>query len=398
MSSSTVSSNTDITIAGAGIAGLVTALALAKSGRPTRIVEAFEEPGEIGAGIQLAPNATSILARLGVLEAVQARAIAPRSIRLGDAATNKIVLEMQITPEWLKRMDAPYLAVHRAALHTALYDAAVAEPNIELVTGHRIEGIEERDDAVRLKLATADGTRELQAGTLIGADGIWSKVRAAVPASGKPAPTGRVAWRAMGPAPAGYDASSVTAWMAPNAHVIVYPIRNTDTLNIVAVTSGTSREPRWDQPVVAKELRRLIEGGGKMLGVNISKATSWTLWPLFRVRPDATWHTGRIALIGDAAHGMEPFSAQGAAMAIEDGYALAACMARQPDDTTAAFAAYRALRLPRLERVAKRTDFNRWVYHQSGPGRWARNRYMAARGGPSFLESLEWLYGYRVPG
>ena len=191
---------TDILIAGAGIAGLTAALSLAGKGLASTVVEAFDKPSEVGAGIQLAPNATHVLESLGVLETVRGKAVAPVSIRLGDAASGRIMLDMRITRNWMERMGAPYLTAHRAVLHGALYDAAVADPAVTLLTGHRIAGATEDSDGIAIEAETADGARELKAGVLIGADGIWSRLRNAVAGAAHPAPTGRIAWRAVGPA------------------------------------------------------------------------------------------------------------------------------------------------------------------------------------------------------
>ncbi|MFZ2101775.1 MAG: FAD-dependent monooxygenase [Oricola sp.] len=387
---------THILIAGAGIAGLTAALALAGKGLSVTIAEAFDEPSEVGAGLQIAPNATRILRTLGVLDALEEKAVAPSSIRLGDAPTGRILLDLAITPAWLKQMDAPYLTAHRASLHGALYAAAQANPSITLLTGHRVSVIRQDASRVTTRLVSAGGEREVASHILIGADGIWSKVRAAVPGASEQKPTGRIAWRAIGPAiPA--EANKVTAWMAPDSHLVTYPVRNSETLNIVGITHGRLNAGDWAQKADDAALKRLFETVRKVVELGAIDRASWTAWPLNSVDPSGPWHHGRVLLIGDAAHGLEPFAAQGAAMAIEDGYAAAIAISAHRENPQSAFTHYRQLRLDRILRVAKRTAFNRWTYHQSGAGRLARNMFFSMRPAESFLSDLDWLYGYRMP-
>ncbi len=387
---------THILIAGAGIAGLTAALTLARKGLAVTIADAFEEPSEVGAGLQIAPNASRILRSLGLLDTLAEKAVTPSSIRLGDATTGRILLDMAITPAWLDRMGAPYLTAHRASLHGVLYQAAAADPSVTLLTGHRFVKADQDGNAITAHLETANGESVISADILIGADGIWSKVRASVPGAAEPKPTGRIAWRAIGPASAN-GANKVSAWMAPDSHLVTYPVRNSETLNIVAITHGRLGTEDWAQNPDQAALAHLLEMARNVAELGALDKASWTTWPLSTVDPSGPWHGGRVMLIGDAAHGMEPFAAQGAAMAIEDGYGAGLSIAASPGDPAAAFARYRALRLDRILRVAKRTAFNRWTYHQSGAGRLARNMFFSMRSAEAFFADLDWLYGYRMP-
>ena len=386
----------DILVAGAGIAGLTAALALAKRGIATTVVETFPKPSEVGAGLQVAPNASRILRALGVLDALTEKAVTPTAIRLGDAPSGRILLDMTITPEWLERMGAPYLTAHRANLHGVLYAAAMADPKIDIITGHRVVGVHQNDDSVTTHLRSENGKREIVSGVLIGADGIWSVARAAIPDAAQPKPTGRIAWRAIGPASAA-SANKVTAWMAPDSHLVTYPVRNSETLNIVAVTHGRLDTHDWVHKADQTQLSELLESARNIADLGAVDKASWTIWPLNAVAPSGAWHHGRVLLIGDAAHGMEPFAAQGAAMAIEDGFAVGLAMSKHSDDVAEAFAHYRSLRLGRVLRVARRTEFNRWTYHQSGAGRLARNMFFKIRSPEAFFADLDWLYGYTIP-
>lgn len=391
-----MSDKVHILIVGAGIAGLTAALALARRGITSTVVEAFREPSEVGAGLQVAPNASRILRNLGVLDALTDKAVAPSSIRLGDAPTGRILLDMAITPDWLEKMGAPYLTAHRANLHGVLYNAVTADPTIDIVTGHRVTAVNQDKDGVSVSLEASDGKREIAADILIGADGIWSKARSAIPGASEPKPTGRIAWRAIGPASAA-SANKVTAWMAPESHLVTYPVRNSETLNIVAITHGRLEAHDWSHKADQAQLAKLLESARKITDLGHVDKASWTTWPLNAVSPSAPWHHGRVLLIGDAAHGMEPFAAQGAAMAIEDGYAIGIAFAKHAGNPEEAFLHYRSLRIGRVLRVARRTEFNRWTYHQSGTGRVARNMFFSMRSPEAFFGDLDWLYGYTMP-
>lgn len=383
-----------ILVAGAGIGGLTVALGLARQGRAVRLVEAFEAPSEIGAGLQVPPNACHVLDRLGLLGTLKAKASLPDRICLGDAVTGRIVLAMEIN-----RTDGPddiYLTAHRALLHDVLYQAALAEPAITLLTGHRIVDVREDDAQVALTAVHAGDRIELTAPAAIGADGIWSTLRRAVAGTGAPQPTGRIALRAVVPAPPESQANAVIAWMAPHAHLVTYPVRNAETRNLVAVIGGKVGRTSWSEQVDFETLESLFEKLARTPYGDLGDRAEWTAWPLYSVDPQGAWHSRRICLLGDAAHGMEPFSAQGAAMAIEDGHVLARTIAGFGGDVAAAFAAYRAERVGRVRRVAKRTALNRFTYHQAGMGRIARNVSFRMRPAHAFKADLDWLYGYRA--
>ncbi|WP_306120994.1 MULTISPECIES: FAD-dependent oxidoreductase [unclassified Roseitalea] len=383
----------DLAIVGAGIAGLTCALALAARGREVTVIEAFDEPSEIGAGLQVPPNAAHILDKLGVLGALNARAVRPAALCLGDSVSGRIVLEMPVNGE---ANAPPYLTAHRAIVHGVLYSAARADVRVQPLQGHRIVKVAEHDDRVELTAARGEAHVTLSARCVIAADGIWSNLRSAVPGAARPEPTGRIALRAVVPAPAERADDKVVAWMAPRAHLVTYPVRNAATRNLVAVTSGTGRGEGWSHSVDLATLDALFARLGETPVAGLAERADWTLWPLYALAPDAAWHTARIGLIGDAAHGIEPFAAQGAAMAIEDGWLLAQAIERHDGNPQAAFAAFRQQRLPRIERVARRTAFNRFTYHQAGIGRLARNAAFRMRPPAAFRRDLDWLYGYRA--
>ncbi|MGB7431877.1 MAG: FAD-dependent monooxygenase [Ahrensia sp.] len=391
-----MSLHSDIVVAGAGIAGLTAALALAHHKMPVTIVEAFARPTEIGAGIQVPPNACHVLAQLGVLTDVKTRATKPSAIRLGDAPSGSILLSMPVNEKHTPY--TPFLTIHRAALHQTLYRAALAHPDIDIITGHRIARVQTSPKAVTLTAETSDGTAQLSARVLIGADGVWSRCRRAIKGAAEAKPTGRIALRAVVPAHANAaEDPTITAWMAERAHLVCYPVRNKDTQNIVAIADGTAAKHIWDSQADHKTLALLADQFTPCGYRKVIKNSQWTVWPLAQVTPDAPWHDdGHIVLIGDAAHATEPFAAQGAAMAIEDAFVLARCMAEHAADTRAAFNTYRSQRHARVAKMAKRTAFNRRVYHMGGLSRLARNTAMTLRDPTSFLADLDWLYTYKA--
>ena len=383
-----------IAVVGAGIAGLACAIALARRGREVVLIEAFDQPSEVGAGLQVSPNASHVIDRLGLLGALSAQSVKPGSLSLADAVTGDTVLDLPVNTE---PGALPYLTTHRAILHDTLFVAMRTDVRIMPLLGHRVVDVEEKDASVTLTASHHGDRVAIEAQCVIGADGIWSVLRNAVPDAAAPEPTGRIALRAV----VDTDASStpadrVVAWMAPSAHLVTYPVRNSHTRNLVAVTSGEAGEESWAQGVQLKALDRLIAALKHTPYADMVGQVDWTLWPLYAVAPGAAWHSRRLCLIGDAAHGIEPFAAQGAAMAIEDGYELAALVDQYADRPHRAFQDFRAKRRRRVERVARRTDFNRFAYHQSGVGRLVRNAVFKRRRPESFLQSLDWLYGYRA--
>ncbi len=394
-SASDTANKHDVVIAGAGIAGLAAAVALAAEQIDVTVIEAFDAPSEVGAGIQVPPNATHVLEQLGLLEALAQKSVRPQAICLGDAVTGKIIFEMPVNDD---RQELPWLTTHRASLHGVLWDAARTNSRIRILTGHRIVDVRETDSDVTLSVTFRGDRSDLSARCVIGADGMWSAVRNAVPGAITPSATGRVALRAVVPATAHSPADRVIAWMAPDAHLVTYPMRNAATRNLIAVVKGTAKTGSWSQDADRAMLLKLIDSLKNTADAHLTDSAEWKLWPLYTVPLSSAWHSRRICLIGDAAHGLEPFAAQGAAMAIEDAYALARLMAHSlgHGDASHAFSAWERARRGRIDRVSKRTAFNRFTYHQSGPGRLVRNAVLRMKSAESARADLDWLYDYRA--
>ncbi len=381
-----------IIVAGAGIAGLTCALSLAQRDHHVKILEAFDAPEEVGAGIQVPPNAWRVLDKLGLGNALDREAIKPRSIKLGDAHQGKILLDLPVNRD--EKSDNIFSAIHRAHLHGLLWEAAQKNPKINIITGCKVQSVSEKSDGLDVLCETSKGERIEAAKVLIGADGIWSNVRRYVPNALMPSATGRIALRAMVPGHGAEAEPSITAWMAPKSHVVCYPVHNTDTLNVVAIIDGAAHSGSWSQKLAGPLPTDLSHVLAHITPLP-SDEVEFLRWPLYSIDPEGAWFSDHICLIGDAAHGMEPFAAQGAAMGIEDAYVLARCLDRSGiENASEAFTAYRKERLERVQRVAQRTEFNRIAYHQSGIGRMVRNSIFKMRKPEDFLNNLDWLYDF----
>lgn len=382
-----------IAIVGAGIAGLTMALCLARHGFDTDILEQAEALDEVGAGLQLSPNASRILIELGLLPQLQAVWSEPVAIVLADGYTLRPLARVPTGINARSRWAAPYGVLHRASLQRILLDAVQSEPRCHLHLGKGIAG--NPPEAI----ADAIGRRPI---AIVGADGIRSKVRAAVPGAGSVRFSGNVAWRLMVPRQAAdcLSGDHVTAFLGPNAHLVAYPIREADSFNIVAIASGRPTDEAWagnNSKERQRALAAAFESWHPSLLSMLENAAPATYWPLSTVGEGA-WHNGRdIVLIGDAAHAMTPFAAQGAAMAIEDARELAQCIAGCADPASA-FARYEGNRKPRINRLRSRGAFNRFAYHARGPLRIARDLILALRSPEALAADLDWLYGYGAAG
>ncbi|EKF20290.1 FAD-dependent monooxygenase [Nitratireductor pacificus] len=388
-----------VLIAGAGIAGLTMALALARHGFGSRVYEREPLLREVGAGLQLSPNATRILDRLGVLAALAPRAVQPGAIELRKAATLERLARVPLGAEAEQRWGAPYLVAHRADLQAALLACARRERAIELVTGATVEDAEIAGIGVRARIRRGWITEHAEAPLLIAADGVWSGLRQAVSAKAGNRFTGYLAWRATLPRDkaAGVLAThdSVTAFMHPRFHLVAYPVSGGRDVNLVAFTSGDALRQEWAQEMSDAPLRAAMADADPALRQSVKAVSAWTVWPIHAAHTGTPWTgAGRLALIGDAAHAMPPFAAQGAAMAIEDAAALATLLARHRDTPPVALSAYQRIRKPRMARVARRGQFNRFVWHAAGPVALARDLVLRRREETALMADFDWLYGF----
>lgn len=381
-------------IIGAGVAGLTAALSLARHGIHVDILEQAPQLGEVGAGLQLSPNATRILAELGVLPDIERHWLEPDEIRLALGTSLKPLATVPAGRFARERWGAPYGVLHRSTLQQALLTAVIRNSLCRLHLGQRIES------ATHSAIETITGTRpEL----VIGADGAWSPARKLIEGSPKIAFSGNIAWRFTVPAagaPAFLNNRCVTAFLGPKTHLVCYPLNEIDGFNLVAIAAGMNPGETWaaqGSDIQHGMLLAQFSGWNPFILALLAGVKQATFWPLYEASP-GRWQNGRdTVLIGDAAHAMMPFSAQGAVMAIEDGFELAGYVSGSLP-LPQSLAAFETLRKARAGRVKARGAFNKFVYHARGPVRVARDIVLSLRQPQSLAADFDWLYGYRAKG
>lgn len=368
-----------IAIAGGGIAGLTSAIALSARGFTVELFERAERLEEIGAGIQLSPNATSLLGRLGVLGALAEKASEPPALIVRDGISGAELMRLPFGQSARRRYGAPYLTLHRADLQATLLEAARSQPSIKLYLGCEVRNVEAGEGAVRF---TA-GDRSAEADALVAADGVRSTIRTGYFGHPGPKPLGRSAWRALLPAESIRDRISldhVGLWPGARGHLVHYPVASGKLLNVVVIARGEDHVPPL-APFGAKA-RGLIEG-----------VSDWSLTPLVAVDSRLPWTRGRVVLVGDAAHAMPPTAAQGGVQAIEDAWSLAASLAATAD-VASALAAHERTRRPRVERVAGLSSANLNAYELAGVPAFVRNIAMKVLPASLVTSRLDWLFGF----
>ncbi len=397
-----------VLLAGGGIGGLAAAVALARARQPLTLIEQADAFGEVGAGLQLGPNAVRLLADWGLRAAIDEVAAWPESLAVRDARHGQTLGQLRLD-RFAQRHRAPYACLHRADLHALLLRAAQRE-GLDLRLASRLESIEADPAKVQVRWS---GGGAMDAAALIGCDGLWSRVRGQVADPAPPRPTGHVAYRGLLPGaalPAAMRALRVGVWLGTRLHVVHYPVRGGAAFNLVAVVHAGADGPRdarsWSEPATRAALRSALGPVHGDLGAWLDAVPAWTRWVLHDRPPLAgpqDMARGRVALLGDAAHPMRPYLAQGAAMAIEDAWALGRLAETSAGpggpDWPAVLARYADVRWARNARVQRRSRRNGTVFHASGPLRWARNAAMALLG--ERLLDNGWLYdgpGDPVPG
>jgi salicylate hydroxylase len=393
-----------IVIAGAGIGGLTAALALAARGFRIVVLEKAERLEEVGAGLQLSPNASRVLVELGLTERLTLRAVTPEAVSIMSARAGGELLRMPLGEAASARAGAPYWVVHRADLQSALAGAVADHPDIDLKLGATFEDV--APHAKGLTVVHRSGTirRSDLASALIGADGIWSTVRQHLFPEVQPRFSGLIAWRGTLDAtqlPKDYTARRVQLWMGPNAHLVAYPIAGGQQINVVAVLPGTWNRPGWSTAGDPLEVMDAFAGPRWPPAARMMLATvdSWRKWALFGVPDGCPWSKGPVALLGDSVHAMLPFAAQGAGMAIEDAAVLARHLSLQAAESTAGISAalkqYGRAREARVRRVQRTARQQGRIYHFSGPLAAARDLAIRALGPDRMLARQDWIYSWR---
>ena len=390
-----------VLIAGGGIGGLTLALALARYGITSRVFEARKKLPNEGAGIQLGPNATRILRSLGVADALEPRTVSPECIVVNDGTAAGRVLTRLPLGSWIAdRHGAPYWVVHRAALQDVLWSAATTHELISIEMGHTVDDIGDGPNALEVTVGVTDVERATGS-LLVGADGMWSRVREHVNPVFRLEYAGVTAARALVPrhqiGPR-FAEMATGVWLAPNAHVVHYPVDGGDTIAIVAIGACAKPEGGWSVSVEADVIAERFSQMPDPLRELLCAAPAWRQWALFGTQGTLRWQRGRCVLIGDAAHPILPYLAQGGAMAIEDAFELAVAISRSGDDPADALAAFGDHRQQRVEHVQAASIANGQAYHLDGLSARARNTALRTLPGSLFMRRYDWIYGYRSDG
>jgi 3-hydroxybenzoate 6-monooxygenase len=373
---------------------MAAAVGLARAGFGATVLEKSAQFGEIGAGIQLGPNAFHAFDALGVGEPARKMAVYVDALKLMDALTAEPIATIDLGPAFRKRFGNPYAVVHRGELHRVFLDAARASPSIELRTDSEV--VDYAQDGASVEAILASGER-VRGRVLIGADGLWSKVRRKLAGDGKPRVSGHTTYRSVIPIedmPEDLRWNAATLWAGPKCHIVHYPLSGWKLFNLVVTYHNDAPEPVAGKPVAREEVlagfahvheraRSIILGGGE-----------WKLWVLCDRDPIENWVDGRVALLGDAAHPMLQYMAQGACMAMEDAVALSASLAASRDAPEAALRTYRDRRVTRTARVQLQSrQVGEHIYHPAGAHAKLRNEIMRAKTAGQWFDTLAWLYG-----
>ncbi len=382
-----------VLIAGGGIGGLTTALAFAQRGFGVRVLERAGEFAEIGAGIQLGPNFVRALSQLGLRDRVLADAWFPPNLVFNNAMTGKEITRIPVTGGFRERFGAEYALTHRADLLNALLAACQDHPAIELMPKREVSSIDV--DGSRAEIDTADGAH-WQAPLLVGADGLWSRTREFVMGDGPPDRSGHIAYRAVlksADVPEDLWSDDMNVWLGPRTHLVTYPLRRGELLNLVAVFHSDRYAEGYDRAGEVDELWRHFGGECASVRRLLERIESWKYWVLCDREPRRGWSKGPVALVGDAAHPMLQYLGQGGAMSTEDGLRLAAEVG-QNDQLEAAFALYEAARLKRTARGQLTSRIYGHVFHADDVLAEMRDETIGAWSPEQHWEGMSWMYDF----
>lgn len=387
-------------IAGGGIGGLAAALALARAGWPSIVAERRKEWSWAGAGIQLSPNGVHVLERLGVAERLEPVAARPREIVVRSAATAHVLQRLPLGDWIAARHGAPYWQVHRRDLQAALVAAVEAEPNITVAMDFEAVSFEDRGDRVIIRSGNG---RQLEGALLVGADGVFSRVRQQLFGSSEPRFSGRTATRTVVAASRPADSEPVLrpdatgVWLAAGAHIVHYPVRRGREVAVVVIRPASWGGRGWSEPVVTSEIETALTDIAPRLAQVLGHGHEWRRWALFEAQPLATWSKGRVTLLGDAAHPTLPYLAQGGALALEDAASLGTALSRIAStvEIPQALSVYEAMRARRSRQVVAAARRNGFIFHLGGPAAIARNAAMRLIPGERIMARFDWVYGWR---
>jgi len=384
-----------IIIAGGGIGGMAAALALARAGFGVRILEQSSQIGEIGAGIQLGPNAFSAFDALGVGELARSRAVYTERLVLMDAVDENEIASIPVGEPFRERFGNPYAVSHRADLHQSLYEAVLTHRDIEVLTHTHVDRVEATDAGV---VAVDREGRHHEGAALIGCDGVKSGVRQQFVGDAVRV-SGHVVYRAVVDTrdfPRNLQWNAPCVWAGPNCHLVHYPLRSGDQYNVVVTFHSRKRE-QWGVTEGSRdEVLSYFHGIGERPRQLLDLPKSWKRWATADREPVGRWSFGRVTLLGDAAHPMLQYLAQGACMALEDAVTLGEAVRAEQGDLPRAFERYERARIARTARVVLLTREMGRIYHAKEVERLVRNDLWRGRTPERYYDALEWLYGWRV--
>jgi 2-polyprenyl-6-methoxyphenol hydroxylase-like FAD-dependent oxidoreductase len=383
----------EVIVVGGGIGGLSAAYALARVGCSVTVLEQAEVFAEVGAGIQLGPNSYKMFQRLGIVDEVNALSAFPDYLAMRDSITAEHVVKLPAGEAFRKLFGFPYAVIHRADLHTALLKRCEEHGSVRLVTNAKV--VEIRQNGAGVEVMTEGGAK-LSAAALIGADGIWSMTRAIVANDGEARTAGHIAYRAVLPTaeiPEELRSNTMTLWAGEKTHLVQYPLRGGELFNLVAVFHSDRLTEGWDAAGDPDELHAKFADKCDQVRTLLGKIESWRMWVLRDREPTRDWVKGRIALLGDAAHPMLQYLAQGANMAIEDAVCLADMLVNEQGDWDRAFRRYRDARYLRTTRVQLSARLYGEIYHASGATRDFRNAELSSWPFEKHYQGMAWLYG-----
>jgi len=381
-----------VLICGGGIGGLAAALVLARQGYRVEVFEQSDAFKEIGAGIQIGPNAFRMFEHLGLTGAIDHVAYYPGNLCMRDVRTGELVAQVPVSATSQGTYGYPYGVIYRVDLHAVLLEACAAQPSVGLYTRAKLERFTQDDTGVTVTLA--DG-RKFSGAALIGADGLWSVVRQAIVGDGAPRVSGHIAYRAVLPAsevPKHLFSPDVVLWGGEKTHLVHYPLRRGELFNLVAVFHSNRYEEGWNIFGDPHELHERFADAVGPVRELLGKIETWKMWVLCDREPVRNWTQGRVTLLGDAAHPMLQYLAQGACMAIEDAAVLGVAIERANGDFAAAFQDYQRVRYLRTGRVQLTARLYGDIYHASGVTRELRNQMFQSGTESAGFAGLKWLY------
>ncbi|KZE33546.1 3-hydroxybenzoate 6-monooxygenase [Crenobacter luteus] len=384
-----------VIVAGGGIGGLAAALALVRQGFSVKVLEQAPQIGEIGAGIQLGPNAFHAFDALGVGDKARGRAVYTDEMVMHDALDETLVGRIPTGEAFRKRFGNPYAVIHRVDVHLSLLEGAEETGRVEFLTSTHVVRVEQDADSVTVYDQNGTAHRGI---ALIGADGVKSVVRAQY-VGDPPRVSGHVVYRAVVdrkdfPQDLQWNAASI--WVGPNCHLVHYPLRGGEQYNVVVTFHSRDQEEWGVTEGSPEEVQSYFQGICPKARQLIDLPKSWKRWATADREPIATWTFGRVALLGDAAHPTLQYLAQGACMALEDAVTLGEALRVNGNDFAKAFALYQASRVARTARIVLSAREMGRIFHAKGVERLVRNELWKGRSPERFYDAMEWLYGWNA--